>query len=157
MTRLIDQALLDRLEAEAARSPRRRRNLNFHGADHHPAHRLLNAVATDSYIPPHRHLHETKDETFLVLRGRLGLLTFDDQGHVTRTIVMAPGSDCLGADLPHGTWHTLVALDPGTVFLEAKAGPYQPLADDERAPWAPAEGAPDANAYLEKLRRLLPP
>jgi hypothetical protein len=40
------------------------------------------------------------------------------------------------------------ALEPGTVFLEAKAGPYLPLSADEKAPWAPVEGDGKAPALL---------
>ena len=54
----------------------------------------------------------------------------------------------------HGTWHTLVSLEPGSVLFEAKGGPYAPLLQEERARWAPAEGGRDAPAYLERLRRL---
>jgi DNA polymerase-3 subunit alpha len=80
MITLIDRALLDEVCAEAAASPRRRKNRNFHPRDDHPAHRLLNAMQPDSYIPPHRHLDPDKDETFVVLRGLLGLVLFDDEG-----------------------------------------------------------------------------
>lgn len=151
MIRLIDHALLDEVCAEAAASPRRRKNRNLHPADGHPAHRLLNAMQPDSYIPPHRHLDPNKDETFVVLRGLLALVVFDDAGNIVRTVKVGAGATAIGADIPHGTWHTAVALEPDTVFLEAKAGPYLPFADAEKAPWAPAENAPDAAAYLGAL------
>ena len=156
MITLIDQALLDELCREAAASPRRRKNRNFHPRDDHPAHRLLNAMQPDSYIAPHRHLEPTKDETFVVLRGLLGLLVFDDAGAVLRGVRVGAGATALGVDIPHGTWHAAVALEPDTVFLEAKAGPYLPLTEDERAPWAPAENSADAAAYLETLKARLP-
>ncbi|MCX7165122.1 MAG: WbuC family cupin fold metalloprotein [Rhodocyclales bacterium] len=152
MIRLIDQALLDELCAEAAASPRRRKNRNFHPHDDHPAHRLLNAMQPDSYIPPHRHLDPNKDETFVVLRGLLGLLVFDDAGGVMYTVTVGAGGAALGADIPHGTWHVAVALEPDTVFLEAKAGPYLPLTEAERAPWAPSENTPEATPYLALLK-----
>lgn len=158
MIRLIDAALLDAVSREAQASPRRRRNRNFHPADDFPAHRMLNAMEPDSYIAPHRHLDPAKDETMTVLRGRLGLVIFDDAGHVAQTAVLATdaagAAACLGVDIPHGTWHTLVALEPGSVFLEAKAGPYLPLVPAERASWAPAEGEAGTTDYLEKLRAL---
>jgi len=149
----IDDALLDAVCAEAAASPRRRKNRNFHPRDDFPAHRLLNAMQPDSYLPPHRHVDPTKDETFVALRGVLALVVFDDAGTVTQVVRI--GRDCaaLGADIPHGTWHTVVALAPDSVFLEAKAGPYRPLSQAERAPWAPAEGAPEVPAYFDALQR----
>ena len=155
MITLIDQALLDDLCREAAASPRRRKNRNLHPHDRHPAHRLLNAMQPDSYIPPHRHLDPNKDETFVVLRGLLGLLVFDDEGALLRSVTVGAGGAALGVDIPHGRWHTVVALEPDTVFLEAKAGPYLPLTEAERAPWAPAENSPDAAAYLTALKARL--
>ena len=155
MITLIDQALLDEVCAEAAASPRRRKNRNFHPRDDHPAHRLLNAMQPDSYIPPHRHLDPDKDETFVVLRGLLGLVLFDDQGGVVSSVKVGVGGAAIGVDIPHSTWHTAVALEPDTVFLEAKAGPDLPFTEAERAPWAPAEHAPEAAPYLAILRAMI--
>ena len=149
---LIDQALLDEVCAEAAASPRRRKNRNLHPTDDHPAHRLLNAMQPDSYIPPHRHLDPNKDETFVVLRGALGLIIFDDAGKATRAVRVGAGEAAMGVDIAHGTWHTAVALEPDTVFLEAKAGPYLPFTGAERAPWAPAENSAEAAPYLARLK-----
>lgn len=152
MITLIDQALLDEVCAEAAASPRRRKNRNLHPTDDHPAHRLLNAMQPNSYIPPHRHLDPNKDETFVVLRGLLGLVIFDDDGRVVQTAKVGAGGTAMGVDISHGTWHTAVALEPDTVFLEAKAGPYLPFTAAERAPWAPTENSPEAAGYLAKLK-----
>lgn len=154
MIMLIDDALLGEVCAEAAASPRRRKNRNFHPRDDHPAHRLLNAMQPDSYIPPHRHLDPNKDETIIVLRGALGAVHFDDAGHVLQTWVLTSGGDCFGIDVPHGTWHTVLALQPGTVIFEAKSGPYQPLLPEEKAPWAPAEGAAGVAGYLRQIEGL---
>jgi cupin fold WbuC family metalloprotein len=156
MITLIDNALLDEVCAQAAASPRRRKNRNFHPYDEHPGHRLLNAMQPDSYIPPHRHLDPNKDETFVVLRGLLGLVLFDDTGKVIRLAKVGAGGTAIGVDIPHGTWHTAVALETDTVFLEAKAGPYLPFTPAEKAPWAPAENTAGAAPYLAALKdRLL--
>ena len=155
MITLIDNALLDELCTEAAASPRRRKNRNFHPYDEHPGHRLLNAMQMDSYIPPHRHLDPNKDETFVVLRGLLALVLFDDQGGIMHSVKVGAGGMAIGVDIPHGTWHTAVALEPDTVFLEAKAGPYLPFTPAEKAPWAPAENAPEAAPYLASLKARL--
>ena len=152
---LIDATLLARVAAEAAASPRRRKNYNFHAADDFPVHRLLNAIEPNSYIMPHRHLDPLKDETIIVLRGRLGVVLFDDAGAVVQSALLTPGGAACGIDIPHGTFHTVFACDPGTVMFESKAGPFYPLTADEKAPWAPAEGAPDASEYLERWRALV--
>jgi len=152
---LIDQALLDGVSLEAKTSTRRRKNRNFHESEADAAHRLLNAIEPGSYIMPHRHLDPSKDETMLVLRGRLGVLFFDADGQVTQTAVLAPDATACGVNIPHGVYHTVFACAPGTVFFEAKAGPYVPLGAAERAPWAPAEGAPEAEAYARSLHEML--
>ncbi|HEY4370574.1 MAG TPA: WbuC family cupin fold metalloprotein [Burkholderiales bacterium] len=151
---LITRQLLDEVSAEAAASPRRRRNRNFHAANEDAAHRLLNALEPDSYVLPHRHLDPGKDETIVALRGRFGLVLFDEQGAVQSTAVLAADGATLGVNIPHGTYHSLVALEPGSVFFEAKAGPYVAVTDAERAAWAPAEGTPEAVVYLERMRGL---
>ncbi len=154
MITLIDDALLDEVCAEAAASPRRRKNRNFHPRDDHPGHRLLNALMADSYIPPHRHLDPNKDETYVVLRGMIGLVLFDDSGKVVRIAKVGAGGAAIGVDVGYGQWHTAVALADNSVFLEAKAGPYLPLSLDEKATWAPGENTPEAAAYLGRLRAL---
>jgi cupin fold WbuC family metalloprotein len=151
---VVDASLLDGVSAEARGSQRRRKNRNLHAAESEPCNRLLNAVEPDSYVPPHRHLDPHKEETFAVLRGRFGVVVFDDEGKVSGTALLEAGGERMAATVAHGTWHTLLSLAPGSVFFEAKGGPYAPLLPEERAPWAPAEGAPDAPAYLERLRRL---
>lgn len=155
--RLIDAALFADVCAAARASPRRRRNHNFHRQDGDACHRLLNAIEPGSYVRPHRHLDPAKDETIIVLRGRLAALLFDDAGKVTQAAVLAPGGDCAGIDIPHGRYHTLFALEPGTVMFEAKAGPFLPLGAAEYAPWSPPEGTPEAAVFLAELVSRLAP
>lgn len=156
MIRLIDRKLLDEVSSEARNSPRQRKNRNFHASDDALAHRLLNAVEPGSYIAPHRHLAATKNETFIVLRGRIGLVLFDDAGKVVQTIDIEAGGDVNGVDIPHGTWHGVVSLQPGSVFFEAKAGPYLPFTPEEKASWAPAENDVGAKEYLYRLQQFFP-
>ncbi len=156
MIRWIDQALLSEVSAEAQAAPRRRKNRNFHPSDDYPGHRLLNAIEPDSYVMPHRHLDPHKDETILCLRGKLGILVFSPNGAVHRSSVLVAGGETFGVDIPHGVFHSVVALESGTVFFEAKAGPYVPLLEKEKAPWAPWEGSGEAAAYLTALRAEFP-
>ena len=150
----IDHELLEKVSGTAAASPRRRRNFNFHASENEASHRLLNAIEPDSYIPPHRHLDPAKDETLIVVRGRLGAVIFNDVGEVSDIAVLDAGGKRVGINLLHGTYHTVLALEPGTVFFESKAGPFKPLGDSEFASWAPREGAPDAQDYFTTLRGL---
>ena len=145
---------LDALSARAAESPRRRTNLNFHDTPEHPANRMLNAMEPDSYVRPHRHAGALKDETFVVVKGAFGVVLFDENGNVSHTAVLRAGGDLIGAHLPAGVFHSIVSLEPASVFFEVKAGPYDPAAAKDWAPWAPEEGAAEAAKYLAKLRAL---
>jgi cupin fold WbuC family metalloprotein len=123
-----------------------------------PVHRLLNAVEPGTYIRPHRHLHPPKDETYVVVRGALGLVLFDAVGAVAAARRLSAGAGgTFGVDIPAGVLHTVVALEAGTVFFEVKAGPYVPPSGDDVPTWAPAEGEPGAAAYEGSLRALFAP
>lgn len=152
--RIITRELLDSVTALAKDSPRRRKNLNFHASEADASHRLLNAVEPGSYIPPHCHLAADKDETIIALRGRLGAVFFDQEGKVSEKAILAPDGDAVGINIPHGVFHTLVALEAGSVFFEAKAGPYRPLVPEEKAAWAPPESGAQAAEYLAVLQAL---
>ena len=152
--RVISQEILDTVTREAKTTPRLRKNLNFHQQDDSSCHRLHNTVETDSYIPPHRHLGPEKEETIILLRGRLGVVFFDEEGNVLETAILSPGGVAVGVNIPHGEFHTLVSLESGTVFFESKAGPYRALTAEERAPWAPGEGSDESDAYLAELRKI---
>jgi cupin fold WbuC family metalloprotein len=149
---LIDAALLERVTRLAAGSPRLRKNHNFHVSEAERCGRLLNAVEPGSYVRPHRHANANMDESILAVRGRVGVIEFDAAGGIAGKAVLEPGGEAIGINVPHGTFHSLVALARGTVFFEAKAGPYAPLSEEEKAAWAPAEGSAEAARYLEWMR-----
>ena len=152
---VIDRALLDRLSAEARENPRRRKNFNLHQSDDFCCHRLLNAMEPGSYIRPHRHLEPLKDESMVMVRGRMGVIAFDERGNVSGHTILEAAGENLAVDIPHGRFHTVVSLERGTVFFESKAGPYRPLSEGEKGGWSPAEGSPEAASYLASLVRLV--
>ncbi len=153
--RIIDQELLNRLSSEAGKSQRLRKNYNFHHHDDFPCQRLLNAIEPGTYIHPHRHMDQAKDETMVMVRGRMGVLFFDEAGNVRNSVIMSAGGANVAIDIPHGIFHSIVSLESGTVFFESKAGPYQPLTDEEKGKWAPAEGRTEAASYLQLMERHL--
>lgn len=152
ISRPIDQTLLNTTCQAAATSERQRKNANFHPTDDFPAHRLINAMQPGSYVRPHRHNDPNKDESIIVLQGRFGYLSFDDAGNVLEALTLAAGGPVYGVDIPHGTPHTLLALEPNSAFFEAKAGPFRPLSADEVTAWSPAEGTPEAALLWQEWR-----
>ena len=140
--KLIDTALLRELSARAASSPRRRANFNLHHDLEDPVQRFLNAVEPGSYVCPHRHHMPPRHELFAAIEGRAAVLLFAPDGEVTERTEVTTGGGIRVAEIPAGAWHTLVALQPGTVLLEIKQGPYTPHTEESLASWAPREGDP---------------
>lgn len=149
--KIIDQKQLDQLSAVAAAADRLRKNLNLHDDYADPCQRLFNALEPGTYIRPHRHLNPPKLESFLAVRGRMLLVTFNDSGEIEALVPFGPGCEALAIVLPAGAWHTLLALEPGSIFFETSRGPYVPLTDKDFAPWAPQEGTPESQEYLAGL------
>lgn len=122
--------------AAAASAPRLRAHRNFHPELSDPVQRLAIAMEPGTYIRPHRHPHTF--ELLLPLSGRFLVLNFDEQGTVTHRVVL--GEDCMALEMEAGTWHAVLSLDNGGVIFEVKHGGYQPVAEQDFATWAPAEG-----------------
>lgn len=150
--KIISQLRLDQLSSEATASQRHRKNLNMHDDNADPCQRLFNALDPGSYIRPHRHLGPPKPECFVAVRGRMALVVFANDGRLEKIVPFGIGCDILAIELPSGFWHSLLALEPGSVFFETKPGPYLPLTDKDLAPWSPAEGTPEAITYLTQLK-----
>jgi cupin fold WbuC family metalloprotein len=157
----LSAAMLDRLGDEAACSARGRQHRNVHASHDEPVQRLFNAIGMDSYIRPHRHFADPKNETLLAIRGSLTFVTFSETGEVEQAIRFgqqdagARANPSVGVEVPPGVWHTVIADEPGSVVFEVKAGPFDPNRAKEWALWAPPEGSPEAASYLAGLRRQL--
>lgn len=147
----IDEALLQETLDRARRSPRLRTNHNFHAGPEDNPHRFLNVMVSGTYVTPHRHLDPPKAESFLVLRGQIAVFVFDDEGRVTSRHDLGGPTEPLGIDLAPGLWHALAVRSDYAVIYEVKPGPWDPATDKELAPWAPAEGDPEADAYRDAL------
>jgi cupin fold WbuC family metalloprotein len=147
---VVNQQLLDQVSEKAKASSRLRMNYNLHQLEDR-VQRMLNALEPDTYVRVHRHIDPPKAEMFVILRGRTAVLIFDDDGAINDCIILSP-EGCCAVDIPPGHWHSLVALEPGTVVMEAKDGPYVPSTDKDFAVWAPRENSRDASAWLERTR-----
>lgn len=152
--KIITRNVLDQLSLEAAESQRLRKNFNMHDDYADPCQRLFIALEPGTYIRPHRHVDPPKAECFISVRGRMMLLVFDDNGDVEQSVSFGAGCDTVAIELPAGLWHTLIALETGSIFFEIKPGLYTPLADKDFASWAPAENSPDADKYLSALTQI---
>lgn len=120
----ITQAILDDLTAQAKASPRLRMNYNFHQSLDEKCHRMLNALEPGTDVPIHR--HPTKDESFVILRGKVRVTTHNDNGSIIDDIVLDQKEGRFGVNISKGIWHKLESLEPGSVIFECKEGPFVP-------------------------------
>lgn len=121
----ITQAVLDKLTAEAKASPRLRMNLDLRNSSEDQSQRMLNAIEPGSVVPIHR--HQKTSETVVCLRGRLVWEYYDElERTCTERIELSPGGPVVVLNVPCGQWHTVKALESGSVILEVKDGPYEP-------------------------------
>ena len=125
LSMLIDNILLDKLTAQAKESPRLRMNMDLRNSDADSSQRMLNAIEPGSVVQIHR--HQKTSETLVVLRGRVVEEYYSSEGVVEAEFELAAGGPVCALNIPAGKWHTLRALESGTVILEMKDGPYEPI------------------------------
>src|SRR5574344_2969931 len=97
---IIEKALLNKVSEQAKASPRLRMNFNFHQSLEDKCHRMLNAIEPGTDIPIHR--HPDKDESFVVLRGKVRSTTYNDDGSIIESVVLCQEDGLYGVDIPKG-------------------------------------------------------
>ena len=110
----------------------RLRYYNFHQSLEDKCHRMLNAVEPGTVVPIHR--RPTKDECFVVLRGKVRVTTHNDDGAVIGDVLLSRESGGYGVDVFGGVWCMVEALVLGSVIFECKAGPFSRLASSNERP-----------------------
>lgn len=151
---------LAELTGRALASERRRQHYNMHANYEDPCQRFFNAIEPESYIRPHRHDITQGVETLVAVRGKMALLIFDDVGQVTQVQKfgverLQVNSDvAVVVEVGPFTWHTVLALESGSVLLEVKAGPFNPRSPKQPALWAPEEATEQAVDYLKSLKNF---
>jgi cupin fold WbuC family metalloprotein len=145
----ITTELIDKVVEQARTSPRLRMNYNFHPELGDPVQRLLNALEPWTYIRPHK--HTTKEESFVLLRGTVLAVVFNDDGTIRDHAILSANSGTLGVEFEENSFHMLTSLETGSAVYEIKEGPFVPHTEGSSAPWAPLEGSPEAKGFLKKV------
>ena len=121
---------MDELTAQAKASPRLRMNKDLRNSAEDLSQRMLNALEPGTPMPIHR--HQKSSETVVCLRGRLVWEYYDELERIcTEAIELSPNGPVVALDVPKGQWHTLRVLESGTVILECKDGPYEPIGPED--------------------------
>ncbi len=126
----ITQTLMDRLTEQAKASPRLRMNMDLRNSADDKSQRMLNAIEPGSPMPIHR--HQKTSETVVCLRGRLVWEFYDELERIcTDYIELSPNGQVVALNVPAGQWHTVKALESGSVILECKEGAYEPQREED--------------------------
>ncbi len=126
----ITQSLLNSLTEQAKSSPRLRMNYDLRNNEADQSQRMLNAIEPGSVIPIHR--HRKSSETVVCLRGRIVEEFYDElERTCTDSILLTPNGQNVALNIPIGQWHTVHALESGTIILEVKDGAYEPLGSED--------------------------
>lgn len=155
MLKIADTGLMDSLTSMAVESPRKRAHHNFHPTLEDSLHRLCIAAEPGTYIKPHRHLESNKWELFIALRGSVAVIIFDESGKIQKKVILKAGGEAAAIEMSADTWHAFISLEPGSIFMEVKPGPYIRPSGADSAAWAPEEGTPEAaalEAWLHSAR-----
>ena len=130
MVEKISQAVLDNLTEQAKSSPRLRMNLDLRNSSKDQSQRMLNAIEPGSPLPIHR--HRKTSETVVCLRGGLVEEFYDELERICiERIELSPNGPVVALNIPAGQWHTVQALESGTVIMEVKDGPYEPTGPED--------------------------
>lgn len=126
---LINKHLLDKVSVQAKESERLRMNYNFHDRLDAKAQRLLNAMEPGTELAIHR--HQNTAETYMVIRGSIKVIYYNEKKEVIDTFIIDPKKDEYGIHIPIGQWHTLEVLEKDTVIFEVKDGPYMAFKEED--------------------------
>lgn len=125
---LIGKRIIDNLLSQAQESPRLRMNYNLHDSLDAKAQRLINVLLPGTILPIHRHCHTA--ETYILLRGRMNVVFYNEMGGETDWFELDPVNGNYGVQIPAGQWHTIEVVEPSAIF-EVKDGPYTTLRPED--------------------------
>ena len=112
---------------------------------------VFNVMLAESYMTPHLHPGPEKIEHIYLVEGKIGIIYFNDNGHVEHISTLDQSTKTLEV-VPAFTWHTYVILEKYAVTYETMNGVYDPLTWKRLATWATLEKSPDfekqRDAYL---------
>lgn len=143
--------MIDEITDQAKISSRKRMNYNFHDSAEDTMHRMINVLEPGSYVQPHKHENPDKREAFIILRGKVLVVIFNDSGIIEDQILLDTQKGNFGVEIPPKTYHMIIPLEPGSTLYEIKDGPYNVRSDKKFADWAPKEGENGVKNYIASI------
>ena len=123
------QSILKSLSVQAKASPRLRQSYDLRNSENDNSQRMLNALEPGTVMPIHR--HRKSSESICMVRGKMVMRLYDDNGSIAEEFIMEPGREHPLVQVEAGQWHSLEVLEEGTVVFEAKDGAYEPIKEED--------------------------
>ena len=123
---VFDNYFLDSLSKQAKANERLRQYYDLRDSLEDNSQRMLNALEPGTIIKIHKH---PLTSTFtLVLRGKVVIHIYNDQGELEKDIVLSRNGN-MACTVPENKWHNLECLVPGTIIFEQKGVKYNQETD----------------------------
>lgn len=152
----IDKILLDKMCADAASSNRLRISYNLHDELSDLIQRFITVSHPGTYIQPHKHENPDKREIFVLMQGRVIVVTFNNDGSILDYIILSIIDNNYIAEIPPTTWHSIIVLEQNSIVFQVIDGPFIPIDNKNFASWAPSEGGKDCDSYINTILKNIP-
>lgn len=161
MMKIYGDQFFNELSIKAIENKRQRQFFNVHNNHLEPCQRLFNAIEPESYIRPHRHFSDPKDEMLCAVRGSFVVVLFDSSGNIEKSYLLGNPiyrftNSIHSIEIPFYQWHTVISIEKGSVLLEIKSGPFNENLPKDLADWAPDENNfSESKCYIKNLLKQI--
>jgi len=151
----FDEKLFDELIRISRIAERKRAHHIFNKNPDDQLQSIYVAMQPGTYVQPHKHESPDKREIFIAFKGKFLFLEFDTQGEIIDHLILDPKTNTFSAEIDSKIYHTLICLEPDSVGLDLKTGPFHPINDKDFADWALKEGDKECDEYIDNILNKL--
>jgi len=127
--------------------------ISLHKSPLEDFHNMIILQNKNNYYRPHR--HQRKVESYQMIKGKMGIFIFNDDGELLESNVLSTGKNFIYR-ISANAWHVSIPLTEFVIFHESKLGPFLGKDDSIFPKWAPDGSDPYTakNFFASLLKRL---
>ena len=120
---LLTMSALDFLEGDCITNILKRSRINFHTNSNSNVQEMILAMSFDTIITPHSHTN--KDESFHILKGKLGIAILDEHKPIINNLLMLQAiNGPYFYRIRKGVRHLIVPISEICIVHETTQGPF---------------------------------
>lgn len=148
---LVSEQILHTMLHKASESSLKRSHLELHESYLDPIQKVLICLLSTTLIRPHFHTEKHQSEFFVLLKGEVKVILFDEAGLVDDIV-------CLNdlnfiTEIKPNKIHAVVCISENSFLLEVKQGPYVPSQGKEFPPWSNCLESKEMLKRLKVIKR----